>query len=149
MSMKVILQKDVPRIGRKHDVKDVPDGHAQNFLLPRGLAVRATEDALTRLTLQKTQHHEKQVQSEMSFTQALTDARGKQILVASDSNDEGNLYRAINARDIIESLTTHGIILDEASIKIDTPIKSLGEHTVSLSSQGNKGHLTITVVAKK
>jgi large subunit ribosomal protein L9 len=147
--MKVILQKDVPRIGRKYDVKDVPDGHAQNFLLPRGLAVRATPDALARLNTHKTQHHEKQVQSENAFTQALAEASEKQIVVEGDSNTEGHLYRAIHASDIAQSLEARGITIDEASIVIDTPIKSLGEHTVAVSSHGKEGHITITVVAKK
>ena len=47
--MKVILLKDVPRIGRKFDVKDVPDGHALNFLIPRKLALRGTPDAIARI----------------------------------------------------------------------------------------------------
>ena len=72
--MKVILQKDVPKIGRKYEVKDVPDGYAQNFLLPRKLALRATPDSLRRLEQNKSKHALDLAASATAFKEALASA---------------------------------------------------------------------------
>jgi large subunit ribosomal protein L9 len=144
--MKVILLKDVPRIGRKYEVKDVPDGHALNFLLPRRLAERATPDSLKRLESQKAKHALEVAQSEEAFESALTKAKDAHATVTAEANDEGHLYRAVHADDIVEAFKAKGIEVEERAVVIDAPIKALGTHTIKLSSGGREGDVAIEVV---
>lgn len=144
--MKVILLKDVPRIGRKYDVKDVPDGHALNLLLPRRLAERATQDALARLEKQKAKHALEAAESDNAFREALLKASEAGARIAVEANEEGHLYRALHTDDVAQAFAEKGIELDERSILIETPIKSLGVHTVKLASGDREGDVTVEVV---
>ncbi len=143
--MKVILLRDVPRIGRKYDVKDVPDGHAFNMLLPQKLAERATPDALRRLENQKAKHAVEVAESDSAFAAALKKATEAEAVVTAESNEEGSLYRAVHADDIVKAFAEKGIVLDERSIVIETPIKHIGAHTVKLASGTREGDVAITV----
>lgn len=144
--MKVILQKDVPRIGRKYDVKDVPDGHALNFLLPRKLAERATPEALKRLETKKSQHSLEIAESDKTFADALKKAADAEVMIAVEASDEGGLYRAVRIEEIASAFSEKGILFEERSIQIDTPIKHTGTHTIRLASGGREGECVITVV---
>ncbi len=144
--MKVILLKDVPRIGRKYEVKDVPDGHAFNMLLPRKLAERATPEALRRLETLRSKHATEIAESDAAFKAALDKAKDAGATVSADANEEGHLYRAIHADDIVKAFSEKGIELDERSIVIDTPIKHIGVHAVKLSQGGREGEVTFEVV---
>ncbi len=143
----MILLKDVPRIGRKYEVKDVPDGHAQNFLLPRRFAERATPDALKRLESQKAKHALEIAESEKAFTEALKKAAEANATITAEANSEGSLYRAVHQDDVVKAFAEKGITLEERSVIIEEPIKHVGEHTIRLSSAGHEGECTITVVA--
>jgi large subunit ribosomal protein L9 len=127
--MKVILLKDVPRIGRKYEVKDVPDGHALNFLIPRRLGERATPEVLKRLEAQKAKHALEMAATDKAFDDALKNAKDAAPEVSAEANDEGHLYRAVHADDIVAAFKVKGIEVEERAIVIDTPIKSLGAHT--------------------
>jgi large subunit ribosomal protein L9 len=143
--MKVILLKDVPKIGRKHEVKEVPDGHALNFLLPRGFVERATADALKRLEMDKAKHALKTAESEAAFLHVLKEADAVSVNIFSEANAEGHLYRAVQKDKIVRAFKEKGMILEERSIHLENPIKSLGEHTITLSSQGKEGKVRINV----
>ena len=145
--MKVILLKDVPRIGRKYEVKDVPDGHALNFLLPRKLAERATPDSLRRLEVTKTKNAVAHAQSEQAFKDAVAKATEVGATVTAEANTDGGLYKAVHADDIVKAFKERGVELEERAILIDTPIKTTGAHTVTLASGAYEGAVTITVVA--
>lgn len=144
--MKVILLKDVPRIGRKFDMKDVPDGHALNFLLPRRLAERATGDALKRLEAQKAKNAVALSESENAFKAAIKKAVDANVEITAEANTEGNLYRAVHADDIVKAFNEKGITIEEDAVLIETPIKTLGAHVIKLASASNEGDCTITVV---
>jgi large subunit ribosomal protein L9 len=144
--MKVILLKDVPRIGRKYEVKDVPDGHALNMLLPRKLAERATPDALRRLEAQKSKHAVEVAESDKAFMAALAKAKDAGATVAAEANEEGHLYRAIHADDIVKAFSEKGIEIDERSVVIEAPIKHIGTHTVKLATGGREGDVSFEVI---
>ena len=146
--MKVILLKDVPRIGRKFEVKDVPDGHAFNFLIPRKLGERATPDALKRLEVMKAKSAVQHAESEQAFKDAVAKATEVGATVVADANADGGLYKAVHADDIVKAFKEKGIILEERSVLIDVPIKATGSHEVKLASGTHEGSVTITVVAK-
>ncbi len=144
--MKVILLKDVPRIGRKNQVMDVPDGHAQNFLIPRKLALRATPDALKRLESQNAKLALGKAESEHAFKDALKHASEAEATVASGANKEGGLYKAVTVKEIIVAFKEKGVVFDEHDMHIETPIKSLGVHTVHLTHGTHTGVVSFTVI---
>ena len=145
--MKVILLKDIPRIGRKHQVKDVPDGHAQNFLIPRKLAERATPDAIKRIEAHDAKLALGKAESDQAFKDALKHASEAEATVSSGANKEGGLYKAVTVKEIVSAFKEKGVVFDEHDMHIETPIKTLGAHTVGVSHGTYKGVVSFTVIA--
>lgn len=147
--MKVILIKDVARLGRKGEVHDVPDGHAQNFLIPRKLAVVATQDGLRRAQEEKKKHDEQHHRLRDAFGEACATLKEKTIVYHVEANEQGHLFKGINARDIVQHLNTEEhLTIDESVVVLDHPIKSVGVHTIQLSYDGLHGTCTLEVSKK-
>jgi large subunit ribosomal protein L9 len=144
--MKVILLKDVPRIGRKHQVKDVPDGHALNFLIPRKLAERATPDAIKRIEAQDAKLALGKAESEHAFKDALKHASEAAATVTSGANKEGGLYKAVTVKEIVAAFKEKGVVFEEHDVHIETPIKTLGAHTARVSHGTHSGVVSFTVI---
>lgn len=147
--MKVILIKDVARLGRKSEVKDVPSGHALNFLIPRKLAVIATPEQLKRYAegvkqvgLQKEEVHEQ-------FMKSCKILEGKTVQYVADANAQGHLFKGIHVDDILKHLESEeGIILTKKNVLLEHPIKALGTHIIPLSHEGVEGVCTLEVLKK-
>lgn len=147
--MKVILIKDVARLGRKSEVKDVPDGHALNFLIPRKLAVIATPEQLRRVGEEAKQHEAQKEAAHEAFKAACVTLAEKQIPYAVDANEKGHLFKGISVDDIIAHLIkTEGITLLKQSVQLAHPIKELGVHPIPISFAGLSGVCTLVVVKK-
>lgn len=129
--MKVILTKDVAGLGKTGDVKDVSEGHARNLLLRRNLALPATSELLAKA--QKEQQ-EKQIKIAKDQDRAIAlkhKLEGKTIKLAAKANGK-NLFASIQPQQIAEKLAEIGIEITAASIKTTKPIKSIGQHEVSV-----------------
>lgn len=144
-AMKVILQKDVPRIGKKHQILDVPDGHALNFLIPRKLAERATPDAIKRIEVQNAKLAFGRAESEHAFKDALKKASEADAVLSAGANKEGGLYKAVTVKEIVEAFGAKGVVFDEHDMHIETPIKTLGKHEVRVSHGAHAGVVSFTV----
>ena len=147
--MKVILLKDVPKLGRKYDVKDVSDGHAQNFLIPRGLVAPATENAVKKIAEQKEKDGaEKKIQAEL-LREQLGALKGVTIKIAGKANDKGHLFAGIGKETLIGEIfkQTH-LNLDQESIILDKPLKELGQHKVIVQALGKSAEVTVVVEAE-
>jgi len=144
--MKVILQKDVPRIGKKHQILDVPDGHALNFLIPRKLAERATPEAIKRIEVQSAKLALGRAESEHAFKEALKHASEAAAALTADANKEGGLYKAVTVKEIIAAFKEKGIVFEEHDVHIETSIKTLGTHTVRVSHGTHSGVVSFTVI---
>ncbi|MBC7836548.1 50S ribosomal protein L9, partial [Acetobacteraceae bacterium] len=102
--MKVILLKDVRRVGQHGEVKDVADGYAFNFLFPQKLAEPATEEKIKNLETQK-QAHEAEIQKgEEELTAKIMSLRGKRVALQSRATEKGGLFKSIVAKDIIKAI---------------------------------------------
>lgn len=147
--MKVILIKDVARLGRKSEVKDVPDGHALNFLIPRKLAIIATAEELRKrneLVKKVDESNEYALQHFRDVCEAL---KGKNVTYAVEANAQGHLFKGINARDIAQHLNKElGVVLEENNIVLEHPIKSVGVHEVPLSFKNERGTCIVEVIKK-
>lgn len=124
--MKVILLKDIKGTGKKGDILNASDGHARNYLLPRGLAKLATDSSVKELKHQK-DSADKRLQEEIDEAQALADKISEiEIKIVSKAGNGGKLFGSITNKDIAELLEKeHDIKVDKKKIAMDT-IKVLG-----------------------
>ncbi len=144
--MKIILLRDVPKVGKKYEVKDIPDGYARNALIPKGLVKEATQSALAELERTKKNiiiEHEVQ---DTLLEKSLADLKKVTLLMEGKGNDEGHLFASIHAEDISKALEKrHFIVIDPEYIKLEKPIKTTGEHEVPISVKGKSVMFKIVV----
>ncbi len=144
--MKVIFLNDVPRVGKKYDTKEVNDGYAMNFLLPRKLAVTATPKAVAELELRKKEITiERQIQEDL-LMKNLEAIKGKIIAIKGKANEQGHLFSAIHKKEIVEALKkqSHADIGADF-IVLEKPIKELGGFEIPISIQGKKSSFKLIV----
>jgi large subunit ribosomal protein L9 len=146
--MKVILLKSVPKLGKKDDILTVPDGYAQNALLPKKLAMIATDQAVA--ALQRTQQNtiaQKEVQHAL-LDKAVESLIGKTLIYKAKTNEKGSLFSKIDETDIRNILLEQeNIAIDHRIMKIvDGPIKQTG--TYALTVIEGKYHNTFSIEVK-
>lgn len=130
--MKVILQKDIPNLGDAGDVKNVADGYARNFLLPKNLVIKYNESSKKAIDHQK---HLIKVKKDKrrKESEKIADAfKNVVVTIKTKVGEEDKLFGSITALDISRKLVEAGYEIDKRRIHIDETIKTLGEHTVSV-----------------
>ena len=135
--MKVILLQDVPKLGKKFEVKEVADGHAQNHLIPEGLVKPATKEALEWAEMQKElveKVAEESLQKSQEMASQLDDMEVQLVLKVGE---EGQLFEAVNAQKIADRLKEMGYNVKKSQVKLEDPLKELGEFPVKLSYEHN------------
>lgn len=144
--MKIILLKDVAKIGKKYDIKDVSDGYAQNMLLPRGLAKLATKDAIAKVEqLKANDLTAKKIQEEL-LLKNLEIIKNLKLELKEKTNEKGHLFAGIT-KEILHSelVKKTRLNIDISSIRLDKPIKEVGEHKVLVEVLGKKAEFTLVV----
>ena len=146
--MQVILLTDVPKIGRKNEVKNVSDGYANNFLLPRKLAQRATAGSLAKVKESAVAQAQTR-ELEMSLLQKnLADLKGKHVHISARVSEKGHLYEGLRAPEILKALQEqHHIDLPQDALVLEHPLKEVGEHQIAVEAHGHKGSLKVIVEA--
>ncbi len=135
--MKVILLQDIEKLGKKYEVKHVADGHARNFLIPKGLVKPATPEALKWLETQQADL-EKKAEDDLKKVQALAGSlEGQEIMIPVKIGDEKQLFEAITAPKIFEKLKETGFDVKKDQIILETPIKELGEFPIKIRFSHN------------
>jgi large subunit ribosomal protein L9 len=147
--MEVILREDVADLGSVGDVVKVKPGFARNYLLPRGLALIADRRNIhalehqKRLVADKRERDRKQAQS---FADRLNNLR---LAIKARAGEEGKLFGSVTNLDIEKALTTQGFSIERRRIRLEEPIKSIGEHIVPVHlSAGVDAKLTVVVEAE-
>ena len=131
--MKVILQKTVERLGDPGDVADVADGYARNFLIPRGLAVRAEKGALRHAESLKRAHQSRTKAQKGEFEAIAARIIQTPVVVTARAGEEGRLFGSVTAADIAEALSAEtGVAVDRRDIHLEEPIRSVGTHEVTV-----------------
>jgi large subunit ribosomal protein L9 len=144
--MKIILLKDVAKIGKKYDIKDVSDGYAQNMLLPRGLAKLATKDAIAKVEqLKANDLTAKRIQEEL-LLKNLEIIKNLKLELKEKTNEKGHLFAGIT-KEILHSelVKKTRLNIDISSIRLDKPIKEVGEHKVLVEVLGKKAEFTLAI----
>ena len=127
--MKVILQQPVEKLGDPGDVVEVAAGYARNFLVPRGLAVRAQKGGLKHAENLKRAHMSRQSKEKVEFEALASKLIGSQIRIAARAGEEGKLFGSITGADIANAIAAQaGITVDRKDVQLDEPIRSLGTH---------------------
>jgi len=135
--MKIILLQDIEGLGKKYEIKDVKDGHARNFLIPEKKARAATRTALQWLADQKGVI-EKEAEEDLKKAQELASkVDGLEVTIAVKVGSEGQLFESINNQKIAEKLKEMGFEVKKSQIKLENPIKELGEFPISINLDHN------------
>jgi large subunit ribosomal protein L9 len=130
--MKVILKSTVDHLGRAGDVKDVADGYARNFLLPRKLAEAATPAALKYWEKGK-EKRAAVVAAEVEVAKALAGKlAGVNLTFSMPASEEGKLFGSVGKTDVLKSLKVAGYDVPKNSVRLETALKTTGEHEVEL-----------------
>ena len=130
--MKIVLQKPVDNLGNPGDIAEVADGYARNYLIPRGMAIRAQKGAVKQAELIKRGHVARLSKQKGEF-EALASrliAEGA-LRIGARAGEEGKLFGSVTAADVSEALAARsGIQVDRKDIHLDEPIRSIGVHEV-------------------
>jgi large subunit ribosomal protein L9 len=148
--MRVILLKDVNRLGKKYEVKEVADGYAINFLFPKGLAKPATEEALKWLEVQK-EALEKKAAEELKKVQDLASSiDGQEVVMPVKVGEKEQIFESITVQKIFEKLKELGFNVKKSQIDLPKPIKELGEYPIKIKFEHNlEAEIRIIVIEEK
>ena len=130
--MKVILLDDVQKVGRRGEVRDVSDGFARNFLIPKKLALNATQGNLKNLD-----HLRQQANAKAERIKSDADALRARIEALTyeerrQASEEGKLFGSVTSQDLVDFLGKHGVKVERKRVQLDEPIKTLGESSVPI-----------------
>jgi large subunit ribosomal protein L9 len=144
--MQVIFLQDVPRVGSRHEVKEVNGGYAINFLFPRKLAEAATPQALAELEGRKKKIVlEREVQAEL-LARNLEEIKDKVVHIKAKADEKGHLFSAIHPKAIVEAMRTmHGADISEELIALPKPIKAVGEFEIPIRVKDKKSSFKLVV----
>jgi large subunit ribosomal protein L9 len=129
--MKVVLRADVPNVGNKGDVLDVADGYARNFLVPRGLALRASKGAEAQAASMRRAREQREARERGSAEDLAARLTPEVITVAAKAGAEGRLFGSVTTADVVAAVESQtGVALDRRKVHLEEPIKALGRHEV-------------------
>ena len=135
--MKVILLQDVEKIGKKYETKEMADGYAKNFLLPKKLAKIATPELEEWVKLQKEILNNKE-EEDLKKSQDVTSAiDGQEIIIEMKVGPENQLFESINAQKISEKIKEMGFDIKKNQLDLAEPIKEVGEYPVKIKFSHN------------
>ena len=145
--MEVILQQDVENLGTIGDVVKVKPGYARNYLFPRGLALEADAKNLAMLEHRKRSLAVKRAKVQKANQAAATRLGSLSLSIAARAGEEEKLFGSVTNLDIQKALAAQGFELDRKKIHLESPIKTLGEHTATVDlGAGVHAPLKVTVV---
>ena len=147
--MKVILTKDVDKLGKSGEMKNVADGFATNFLIPRKLAVPAAGGAYRAWQHAIASREEKRNRERADAGVAATRISSTTLTMGVKVGEGGKLYGSITAKEIAEALARRGIEVDRHKIELEEPLKSLGTYKVAIKVfAGMTPEVTVVVEPK-
>ena len=144
--MKVILKENIKGVGRKYEVKNVADGYANNFLIPKKLAEYASPEAVRKAEILKST-----ALAEIEIKEKLTEKqiemlKGVKIVLKKKGNEKGSLFEQVHLEEISAALKEQAKIdIDSEFLIIEKPIKEIGEHTVLVQVGKNKGEFKVVI----
>ena len=131
--MKVVFLQDVPNVARAGEMKEVADGYARNFLIPRKLAAQADPKMMNAIEAQVRARARQAAQNEAEMMELAGQLDGKEVVITARVGANERLYGSITTGDIIAELEkSFGIIVDKRKLELENPIRELGSHEVPI-----------------
>ena len=129
--MKVILKQDIKGKGKKGQMIEAAEGYARNFLIPKGMAVEATADAVNTMNLQAKAKAKADAEAKAEALAIAEKLKACQVKIAAKGGEGGKLFGAVTGREISAALKEqHGVDIDSKKLVLDEPIKSFGSYQV-------------------
>ena len=147
--MEVILREDIEKLGSRGDVVKVAPGYARHFLIPKRLAVQATESN-KKIVEQERQAHLRKEAKQIGEAQDLAKIMsGVTVTITQKAGENDQLFGSVTAKDVADALAAKGYTIDRRKIQMDEPIKQLGEFKVPVRLHREVTAEVTVVVAKE
>src|SRR6266702_840887 len=146
--MEVILLERVAKLGQMGEVVRVKDGFARNFLLKRGKALRATSDNRSKFDGMKAELEARNLKAKGEATKVAEKVNGQNVIVLRQASETGQLFGSVSVRDIVTAFESQGTSIDRSQVMLDSPIKTIGKHTVSIAVHPEV-EVTVTVTVAR
>jgi large subunit ribosomal protein L9 len=130
--MELILREEIKNLGNRGEIVNVADGYARNFLLPRRLAVPATEANKKIVEQERMAHVRREAKQKGEAEDLAKQLNGVTVTFTQKAGEADQLFGSVTAKDIVEALAKQDFVIDRRKIHLDEPIKQLGEHKVAV-----------------
>ncbi len=144
--MKVIFLQDVPRVGKRYDIKEVNDGYANNFLFPKKWATPATPKAAAEIERRKKEIIIEREVEENLLIKNLEEIKSKTIIIKAKADEKGHLFSAIHKKTIADTMNKeYRAQIDEKFIVLEKQIKEIGEFEIPILIKNKKSSFKLIV----
>ena len=148
--MEVILREDIEKLGNRGQVVKVASGYARNFLLPKGMAVAATESNKKIVEQERQSHLRKEAKLQGEAQDLAKLVNGVSITIAQKAGENDQLFGSVTAKDVADALAAQNFNIDKRKVQLDEPIKQLGEFKVPIRLHREvTAEVTVTVVKEE
>ncbi|HVO84062.1 MAG TPA: 50S ribosomal protein L9 [Syntrophobacteria bacterium] len=145
--MKVILTEDIPKLGKIGDTVEVARGYGRNYLVPQGKALLASSKNVKALEHKRRLLRRKAEMARKEAEGLAEKIKGVTVSLARKVVEEGKLYGSVTVSDLLQALQERGVVLERKQIKLDEPIKALGEYKVTVKYHAEvEAEFTVQVV---
>lgn len=145
--MKVILVSDIKNLGKAGDIKEVKKGYAFNFLLPEGLAELATAGMVKSVEKSLAKRNAAKMTKIIELAASMKKLDGMTFTISAKA-EEGKLFGSVSATDIVAAAKAIDVEIVDDMIILEHPIKTIGEHAVTLEAGKSKASVMVSVVAE-
>jgi large subunit ribosomal protein L9 len=148
--VKVILMQEIVNLGFEGDIVDVAKGFARNYLIPKGIAMEASEQNIKRMETKRKKIEVKKVEAREEAEKIKERMAEVEITISQKVGEEDKLYGSVTSMDIASHLEEQGITIDRRKIVLDKPIKTLGEYEVPVKLYpGVTGSIKVFVIPEE
>ncbi len=144
--MKIILLKDVKKIGKKYEIKEVADGQAMNMLIPGKMAIPATPGNMKMIETKRSADMNDIAKTEAELKKVLNDIKGVSIEIKGRVNDKGHLFAGIHREQIAEKVRKEKSLgINPDMIILEHPIKEVGEHAIRVKVGDSEANFKLVI----
>ena len=147
--MEVILREDISNLGSRGQVVKVAPGYARNFLIPKKLAVTATDSNKKIVEQERQSHLRKEAKAQGEAQDLAKLMTGVSVTISQKAGENDQLFGSVTSKDVADALAAKGFTIDRRKIQLDEPIKSLGEFKIPVKLHKDVTTEVTLVVAKE
>jgi large subunit ribosomal protein L9 len=147
--VKVVLLKDVEKLGREGEIKEVAEGYARNFLIPQNFVKPATDQAIAEIELKK-EKKTKSDQMELAEVQKIAEQLDGRELFIKVKEKDGTLFGSVNEKTIAKNFSDEGMKIEPKNVKLEEPIKEVGDYDVKLElDHGLEANIKVILIPEE